>query len=311
MTTSGNSDHSVPGMRLTLRDMELLQALHTARYLTTPQIEKLFWRGSTMGRTKACQQRLRLLHEHGLVRRIALPIRRGDKPKPYVYALDRKGAELLVTELGIEPAEIDWKTKSQEEHYPFLEHLLTTTDFHIMLTDACEQTGVVLKEWIDEKELKSSNNVEYVTLQGPQGGSVRAALVPDGYFVLAREGKHGLFFLEVDLKTVTVAPSQWERRGWMRKIRTYDAFLKSESYRAKYGDRRIRVVTITAGDIRLKNLKKATEEVYQQIRESGGDASALNRYWFTVIREEIDPAQILTAPIWYVAGSETPRALLE
>jgi hypothetical protein len=101
-------------MRLTLRDMELLQALHTARYLTTPQIEKLFWRGNTMGRTKACQQRLRLLHEYGLVRRIALPIRRGDKPKPYVYALDRKGAELLVTELGIEPAEIDWKTKSQQ-----------------------------------------------------------------------------------------------------------------------------------------------------------------------------------------------------
>ncbi len=68
-----------------------------------------------MGRTKACQQRLRLLYQHGLVRRIALPIRRGDKPKPYVYALDRKGAELLVTELGIEPAEIDWKTKSRDE----------------------------------------------------------------------------------------------------------------------------------------------------------------------------------------------------
>lgn len=311
MTASGSNGRDMPGMRLTLRDMELLQALHTGRYLTTLQIEKLFWRGGTIGRTKACQQRLRLLHEHGLVRRIALPIRRGDRPKPYVYALDRKGAEVLVSELGVEPGEIDWKAKTQEEHYPFLEHLLTTTDFRIMLTHACEQTGIAFKEWADEKELKSSNNVEYVTLQGPQGGSVRAALVPDAYFVLAREGKLGLFFLEVDLKTVTVAPSKWERRGWMRKIRTYDAYLKSESYRARYGDRRIRVVTITAGDIRLKNLKKATEEVYREIRESGGDASALNRYWFTVIPEEMEPAQILTAPVWYVAGSETPRALLE
>ena len=195
MTASGAEAPTNRGMRLTLRDLEVLQALHTARYLTTPQIEKLFWRGGTVGRAKACQQRLRLLHQHGLVRRIALPIRRGDKPKPYVYALDRKGAELLVSELGIEPGQIDWRARTQEEHYPFLEHLLTTTDFRIALTQACEQSGVVLQEWEDEKELKSIHNVEYVTLHGPHGGSVRAALVPDAYFVLARDGQAGPLLL--------------------------------------------------------------------------------------------------------------------
>ncbi|MFZ4850895.1 MAG: replication-relaxation family protein, partial [Caldilinea sp.] len=213
--------------------------------------------------------------------------------------------------LGIEPGQIDWRPRTQEEHYPFLEHLLTTTDFRIALTQACEQSGIVLQEWEDEKELKSIHNVEYVTLHAPNGGSVRAALVPDAYFVLAREGRLGLFFLEVDLKTVTVAPSKWERRSWMRRIRTYDAYFKSESYRTRYGDRRARVVTITAGDLRLKNLKKATEEVYRALRETGEDAGAQNRFWFTVFGDDIEPGKLLAAPIWHVAGSDAPRALLE
>ncbi len=311
MTTSGAKPRANRGLRLTLRDLEILQTLHTARYLSTPQVERLFWPGNTRGGTKACQERLRRLHQHGLVRRIELPIRRGDRPKPYVYALDRKGAELLVSELGVEPGELDWKPKTQEEHYPFLEHLLTTTDFHIALSQACAQTGIRLQEWNDERELKRSPNLTYVALRGPQGGRVRAAVVPDASFVLSREGKLGVFFLEVDLRTVTVAPSKWERRGWMRRIRTYDAYFKSEDYRAKFGNRRARVVTVTAGELRLRNLKRATETIFQQLRENGEDVSAQNRFWFTVMADELEPNKLLTAPIWQVAGSDTPRALLE
>jgi len=311
MTSSGAKARASRGIRLTLRDLEILHTLHTARYLTTPQVERLFWPGGTRGCAKACQERLRLLHQHGLVRRISLPIRRGDKPKPYVYALDRQGAELLVSELGVESGELDWRPKTQEEHYPFLEHLLTTTDFRIALGQACAQTGVQLQEWVDERELKTGPNVVYVNLRGPQGGSVRAAVVPDASFVLAREGRLGVFFLEVDLKTVTVAPSKWERRGWMRRIRTYDAYFKSESYRARYGSRRTRVVTVTSSALRLRNLKRATEVVFQQLRQTGEDDGAQNRFWFTVMADEFDPRRLLTEPIWQVAGSDVPRALLE
>jgi len=77
----------------------------------------------------------------------------------------------------------------------------------------------------------------------------------------------------------------------MCRIRTYDAYFKSESYRPKYGDRHARVVTITAGDLRLNNLKKTTEEVYRELKEAGADASVLNRYWFTVLADDTDPAQ--------------------
>ena len=171
MTNSGVNKPTLRRLRITVRDMEILAALHTARYLSTTQIEKLFWRESRggNGRTKACQERLRLLYEHGLLRRIELPVQRGQQSKPYVYALDRRGADCLVTELGIEPGEIDWRPCSQEEHFPFMEHLLTTTDFRIALAQACAQAGVTLQAWVDEKELKSSQNVDYVTLLGTPG----------------------------------------------------------------------------------------------------------------------------------------------
>ena len=51
-----------------------------AGYLSSFQIQKLFWRISTssFGPTKACQRRLRLLTKHGYVRRIELPKKRQD-----------------------------------------------------------------------------------------------------------------------------------------------------------------------------------------------------------------------------------------
>ena len=313
MMTSGVEPRP-KGMRLVGRDFDILLALHTARYLTTQQIERLVWRasrGGTWGRTKACQQRLRRLVDYGLIRRIEQPVKRGERPLPYIYALDRKGADLLVAEMGIEPSELDWRPKAQEENYPFLEHLLTTTDVHIALQLGCEASGVLLADWMDEKELKSAHNVDYVTLTSPSGGQSRAAVVPDGYFKLCREEKCGLFFLEVDLKTVTIAPTVWERRGWMRRIRAYVEYFRSEAYRSKYGTRRARLVTVTSSTLRLQNLKKATEEVFRQLREMGEDATAQNRFWFSLIDESLEPAQLLASPIWQVAGSDELRSLMD
>lgn len=315
MTASGDKGQKKHSVRPVLRDYQILEAIHTARYLTTEQIQRLFWtdtRGGKgeWGRVKACQQRLRLLCDNGFVRRIQLPIRRGDKPQPYIYALDSKGAELLTSELGIEPQEIDWRPKAHEEHFPFMEHLLTTTDFRIALMQATRQTGVTLDEWLDEKALKADHNVDYVTLVGPSGGATKAAVVPDAFFVLERQGKRGIFFVEVDLKSVTIAPSIWERRGWMRRIRTYEAYFRSETYHTKYKGRRARVLTITSSKTRLDNLKAATETVFEQLHNAGEGSSSQDCFWFTLFGTKANPVHLLTEPVWLVAGSDTSRVLL-
>lgn len=314
LVSTGNLGKKTKALRITTRDLEILFALFTARYLTTDQCQQLFFReskGGQWGRIKACQQRMKRLFEHGLVRRIERPIKRGSRPLPFVYTLDRKGAELLISELGVEVNPSDWQLRAQEEHYPFLDHLLTTTDMRISVLHACQPCGVTLEDWIDEKELKSSNMVDHVTISGPHGGELRTAVVPDGYFKLCRDERYGLFFLEIDLKNVTIAPSLWERRGWTRKFRAYLAYFKSEAYQHKYGTHRARVLTITSGAGRLQNIKQACEAVFEELANSGEDTRDQGRFWFATFDEALDPTKLLSKPIWQVAGSDTPRALLE
>ena len=318
MTTSGAKPPPPAARRrgpiLTLRDLSLLEALFTARYLSTPQIQALFWQeskgGSEWGRVKACQQRLKKLHAAGLLRRISPPVKKGVN-LPYIYALAQAGAKLVSSELGVELREIDWRPKAHEEHYPFMEHLLATTDFRIAISTAGPQVGVTLEEWLDEKVLRSAGNVDYVTIIGPDGGTLHSACIPDACFLLGRDGKRGLFMVETDLKTVTIAPSLWERRGWKNKCRSYVAWFQTEAYRNRYAGRMARVLTITSSQTRLEHLQRATEAVFAELKQSGEETRAQSLFWFANFADALVPEQVLTAPIWQVAGSDLPRRLIE
>lgn len=301
-TPSGAKGKEAMTIQLTLRDLQILEAVHTARYLGTPQIQALFWGASPAGKfgpQKACERRLRLLHAAGLVRRIEQPIKRGAGTKPYLYALAKKGADLLVTELGMDPSEMEWQPKSQEENYPFLAHLLATTDFRIALQKACSRAGLALEMWLDEKVLRTEGT-DYVMLTGPNGEMLKTAVIPDAVFMLARGDKRALFFAEIDLGTVSVEPSLWARKGWAKKVQAYGTYMNSAAYASRYEDRRARVLTITTSEKRLKNLKALAEK-----------ADEGNMFWFSTFAQALDPSQLLTAPIWQPVGSDAPRALLE
>ena len=106
MTHSGDKLSKNMSLRLTLRDMQILDALHRARYLATYQIQALFWtesHGGEHGLKKACERRMRMLHEADLVRRVEQPTKRGEGTKPFIYALSNKGATVLISELGVDP----------------------------------------------------------------------------------------------------------------------------------------------------------------------------------------------------------------
>lgn len=303
MENSGDEAEQPMPIRLTLRDLEILETLYTARYLTTFQIQALFWkpvRGGKHGPKKTCERRMRLLYQAGLVRRIEMPVKRGEGPKPFIYALDRKGAELLVTELGVDPATLEWRPRPQEENYPFLEHLLTTTDFRIALQDACIHCDVELLMWRDEKELRSEGMFDRVTIANPSGKEQTTAVIPDAVFMLSKEGKRGLFFVEIDMRSVTVQPTRWERKGWVKKIQAYNAYVRSETYAARYENRLARVLIITTGERRLENIKKAAEM-------ANGDT----KFWFTTFERALDADELLKGPIWTVVGSDTLRALIQ
>lgn len=238
---SGDKSPKKVGIRLTTRDLQILEALLTAMYLTTHQIRLLFFSQegqSKQGAVKACERRMRMLYQAGLVRRIEQPVKRGEGSKPYIYAISKKGAEFLIAELGMDPSEVDWRPKSFETNYPFLNHLLATTDLQIALRSACKRLGIEIAMWSDERELRAAGMTDYVILSGPNGQQLKTAVIPDAVFILERDGRRALFFVEIDMRTVTIEPKLWERKGWSKKVQAYAAYTHTDAYATRYEKRR-------------------------------------------------------------------------
>jgi hypothetical protein len=129
-------------------------------------------------------------------------------------------------------------------------------------------------------------------------GQQRAAIVPDGYFVLENEEDRHYQFLEIDMGTTTGMYAKYGRRDMVRKYAANLLFYRSGKYQARYGTRSMRVLTVTTSDKRLANLKAVTEKV-------GGKG----RFWFTTF-ERVRNADMLTDPIWSKAGSGELFALV-
>jgi hypothetical protein len=129
-----------------------------------------------------------------------------------------------------------------------------------------------------------------VTITGPEGKQQKAAIVPDGYFHLDTGSHDYHHFLEVDLRTVVGKATRWGRRDWARKIQAYIAYFDSGLYQQRYETTSLRILTVTTGERRLRNLQEITERV-------GGR----KRFWFTTF-DELTSETVFTKPIWRMAG---------
>ena len=311
-TTASGVTPTLEGLRLTARDLRLLYALWTARYLHTFQIWALLWpqeppKGGKWGTLKSCQRRLQQLTAFHLCRRISLRIQRGEAPPPFVYALDEVGA-LLLQARGIAVDKHDWLPKSGENNYPYLRHCLETTDLRIVLEKACLLHHVTLESWADERELRSAGMTDYVRLPPPSGQGQKVAVIPDAVFCLrkANDSQFAWFFLEVDMGTVTILPSLSERRGWQRKIKAYLAYRDTASYRQSFGDGPAGILTVTGSPTRLAHLQAATAAVLQE----HPDLADRQEFLFSTFDQALVPTNLLAQPIWTPADRSARRALL-
>lgn len=283
------------------RDLQILLDLYTSRYMTAVQIQALHWRLTEYdhsGQQRACQRRLQKLFEVGLVRRIE-PLVRYSGKQPTIYAVAKGGAQLLTEQYGIAPHTIAYKPHSREENYPFLQHLLDTTDIRIALTYAAQRVGVQLETWRNELELRSEGMADVISLTDPDGKQHKAAVVPDAVAVINRAGKRAIFLLEIDRGTVVLDPTAWAKRGWARKVRTYTTYFESDAYKQRYGEHTAQVVTITTGPERMAHMKEATENA------GGGKC-----FWFSTSTLAKDPDKLLTASIWTRASLDGAHSLL-
>ncbi len=293
----------LPGFRLTDRDRAILAAVHAYRALTTKQIQRLFFPASSDTQPTAinsrCLHRLKLLYHHRFLLRGEQPQLLAQGRKPFIYFLDRAGAELIARLAGCAVRDLDWRPGEDRVGHLFLDHLLATNDVRIAVHLAARTHGFPIERWLDEKTLKSSHMKETVTLVGPKGAEQQAAVVPDGYscIQIGRRSLH--LFYEIDMSTVTGASRTWHRRTWARKVAAYLAYYRSGQYHERYHTKGMRVLCVTTGAKRLAHLKEITER-------AGGKA----RFWFTTFAE-IENGDVLADPIWSIGGRKKRAALIE
>ena len=290
----------LPAVRLTKRDIAIVNACYEYRALTTPQIQQLIFGQQERSAQVKCQQRLKLLFHHGYLHRDEQPTKLTDGRRPLIYFLDKKGAQFLAGCLDTKVSELDWDAKDNTAGagHLFIDHLLKTNDVRIAITLATLKQNAAIERWIDDKMLRRRHTKAYVTLKETKQEEQRVALVPDGYFHLRQQQHHSHYFLETDMCTVVGLSTKSGRRDWAKKIRSYLAYTDSGQFQERYHAQSFRVLTVTTGERRLANLKKITEEV-------GGKA----RFWFTTF-EQLSSETALSQSIWQVAGREGLYSLI-
>lgn len=226
-----------PAFVLTEQDSQIIELVSQHRFIFSTDIFIL-----TSRSPQAVSRRLQRLFHHGYLDRPR--IQRVNGNAPMVYALGRRGAELIASRTGRRLAG-DWSEKNREAGSQFVSHALMISRFHTALRHGCEQDGtVLLEQWLGDGAFHDSVVVEHE----------RVPIRPDALFVLnVLGGPHPgrvVCLLEADRGTMTV-------KRFTTKLHGYFAYWRSGEAENRLGVRNFLVATITPSPERAMNLLKA------------------------------------------------------
>lgn len=285
-----------PGVRLTLRDLDMIKALYNFEGLSTPQIQILLF-GDNTGQKTTCAVRLQKLFHNGYVWRGEIPGVWSGGRLPFFYRAELKGLKELPAMIEFDLATVD--PAAIKRAIPGkINHFIKVNDVRIIFTLAIKSQSIVtFNRWLTERQLRSTHAKDLV----PVGqNKTEPAIVPDGYFELwhKERAKSSHQFIEVDLASESAKSESELYKDWVTKIKGYLAYHHSGLYSQRYQAKHFRVLTITTGQRRVKNLKQKTEE-----------AGGKNLFWFTTF-DQLTPKTALFDPLWLVAGQDEPQALV-
>ena len=170
----------------TPRDMAILMALDSYRYLDRNQIETLFFTGP-----RSCQYRLRWLVHHGLVRTWRVVMRPGRICRASIFLLSRRGAAALAEWLDADSQPFVRRAEHALERRFHLVHQLEANQFFIDLAAATRGLpDCGLYNWVGE------HGVENAYAEGDD-----RAPIPDGWGRLLLPDGEVLIHLEWDRGT--------------------------------------------------------------------------------------------------------------
>jgi len=177
-------------IRLTDRDLWLLEGLAKMRFLTTGQLAKLYFDGSRWSANKRLRKLLDAGHLKAWVRSLS---------EENVYSITRSGIKAI--ENG--NVELPLETKMPHGLDGNLEHLLIINDVRTSLVSDLPEVGGEIVWWRSDWELRSHG---------------RERIIPDGLFLIKWQSlKEQAYALEADNNTRS-------SRNFMRKILAYASF---------------------------------------------------------------------------------------
>ena len=170
----------------TPRDMAILMALDSYRYLDRNQIQTLFFTGP-----RSCQYRLRWLVEQGLLRTWRVVMRPGRVCRASIFLLSRRGAAALAEWLDSDPRPFVRRAEHALERRFHLVHQLEANQFFVDLAAATRGLADCgLYYWVGE------HGVENAYAEGDE-----RAPIPDGWGRLLMPDREVLVHLEWDRGT--------------------------------------------------------------------------------------------------------------
>lgn len=170
----------------TPRDMAILMALDSYRYLDRNQIQTLFFAGP-----RSCQYRLRWLVQQGLLRTWRVVMRPGRICRASIFLLSRRGAAALAEWLDADPRPSVRRADHALERRFHLVHQVEANQFFVNLAAATR--GLVdcgLYNWVGE------HGVENAYAEGDE-----RAPIPDGWGRLLMPDREVLIHLVWDRGT--------------------------------------------------------------------------------------------------------------
>jgi len=224
-----------PRMKLTARDKVLIYQVYENRFMSRRQLEKLLFPN-----TSACNRRLMLLYQHRYLDRLYKPVDFGSSQA--VYALAKRGADIVAQEFRIERTRIRWSRRQNKVEFLFLEHTLAISEFRVNLELAIsKRPDVELLFW--KRGTKELND----RVSDPEGKSKYLTVAPDAFFGVQTPDGRSFYFLEMDMGTMSLIRLK-------SKIHAYRQYWKIGKYTERYGFKSFRVLTVTDSDKRMANL---------------------------------------------------------
>ena len=274
--------HPPPQMRLTERDIEIINAVYEYRLLSQAQIRRLLFDGKN---PNTANRRLFLLYHNGYLDRRFLLQSGGILTSETLYILDRKGRDTLI-EYGWHKS-LKWESRQYPTGSQKIPHLLHMNTFRIEVMQAVQEFSIECDIWLDDTTLHQDYDRVYVNK-----GQKAESIIPDGYFQLRLpEHKPMHFFLELDNDNMSIPRFQ-------HKIQKYLAWETSGKLFARFQTKNYRVLTVTPSAKRMHKLREATSKV-------GGK----KRFWFSNLTDTL-ASMVLTQPVWWICDDPNPVTLV-